>query len=154
MYFCNDSFAEGIYLVGDTRPVYHCKFALVSSHECDYCICNDCYETKRREEKKVRESKKERSTRLSRMKRKRNDMYDDDDHDENVHEQSGNYCFKSKVLGQKCLKGDHEVGKLKVCCDAAYFANDYVKKKLIDKAGAYPKSCNECGKSFIDWGWM
>ena len=151
MYYCYESLAEGRYLVGDTRPVYHCKFALVSSHGCDYCICNDCYETKRLEEKKVKESKNARSTRLSRMKRKRNDMYDDDDDDdESVHEQSDKHYLKSKGLGQKCMKGDHEIAKLKVCCDAAYFANDYVKKKLIDKLGSYPKSCYECRKSFID----
>ena len=120
---------------------------MVSSHECDYCICNDCYETKRQKEKKNKESKTARSTRLSRSKRKRNDMYDDDDDDEN---RSDNYSIKSKGMGRKCMKGDHEVTKLKVCCDAAYFTNDYVKKKLIDETGTYPKSCKECGKSFID----
>ena len=118
---------------------------MVSSHECDYCICNDCYETKRQKEKKNKESKTARSTRLSRSKRKRNDMYDDDDEN-----RSDNYSIKSKGMGRKCMKGDHEVTKLKVCCDAAYFTNDYVKKKLIDETGTYPKSCKECGKSFID----
>ena len=77
-------------------------------------------------------------------------MYDDDEEDEE-NERSGNDSSnKSKHLKRKCMKIDHEVAKLKVCCDAGYFTNEYVRKKLIDRTGSYPKKCSDCGKLFVD----
>ena len=133
--------------MGDARPVYHCKFALLSSQECHYCICNDCYETKRKEEKKNKDQKIARSSRSSRTKRKRSSMYDDEE-EETIQSMDG-ISNISRLPVKRCTKMDHEVVKLKVCCDAGYFATEYVKKKLADNKGAYPTSCNECGKSYI-----
>ena len=134
--------------MGDTRPVYHCKFALLSSHECHYCICNDCYEKKRKEEKKHKDQKMERSSRSSRTKRKRSSMYDDDEEEEIIQPTDGTSNISSLTV-KRCTMMDHEVIKLKVCRDPGYFATEYVKKKLADNKGAYPTSCNECGKSYI-----
>ena len=133
--------------MGDARPVYHCKFALLSSHECHYCICNDCYEKKRKEEKKNKDQKMARSSRSSRTKRKRSSMYDDDE--EEIIQRMDGTSNISRLPVKRCTMMDHEVIKLKVCCDPGYFATEYVKKKLADNKGAYPTSCNECRKSYI-----
>ena len=135
-------------MVGDSKPVYHCKFALLSNHECDYCICNNCYENKRQDEKKKRETKTSRSSRVSRMKRKRNVMYDDEDDSSNKKVEITS--LKTKKTVRKCTNFDHEVAKLNVCCDAGYFTREYVQKKLKEKDGDYPISCNECGKQYTN----
>ena len=136
-------------MVGDSFPVYHCKYALVSNHECNYCICNNCYEKKSQEDKKRKEVKTSRSSRVSRMKRKRSSIYDDEEDEPS----SKRIEEVSKVVHskpRKCMKVDHEVVKLNVCCDAGYFSKDYVTKKLNDKDGNYPITCNECGASYMN----
>ena len=75
-------------------------------------------------------------------------MYDDEE--ENVDKRVDDTTKKSRHTVRKCLNIDHEVVKLNVCCDAGYFTNEYVIKKLGDKTGNYPISCNECGKSYMN----
>ena len=75
-------------------------------------------------------------------------MYDDEE--DSCNKKVEKPSVKTKKSVKKCTTVDHEVAKLNVCCDAGYFTKEYIQRKLKDKDGNYPTSCNECGKQYTN----
>ena len=89
---------QNIY-VGDTSPLWCCKYAMRTDNACVFCICNDCYKTKD----------------ITRGKRKRCDMYADTcDHD-NLDPYNDSTYFTPTYLKHCCEKNSYTPSQCSKC---------------------------------------
>ena len=112
-------------------PIHQCKNAMDDKYECNYAICNNCFES-------LRTKETEPAPERTRTKERRNkgSLY--------INKEDSFLTVNEKCKGTDC---EHNLNNLESFRDGIYFKQNFLDKK---KEKMYPFSCNNCKCVFTD----